>query len=233
MATITKKELIDRIADSTGHRRVQVKRVVQQFLDEVIAELGKGNRLEFRDFGVFETKLRKARRAQNPKTLQPVDVPEKRTVKFKEDLRLTHQRRPIRPAQEALAKYAAGTGASELVSGYTEAHRSAEQAIARWKNVEAAVLLPSGYQAAHAMIQTLSLDGVRFLLDKLCHASLVDAVRGSGAEFRIFPHNNLEKLERLLVGARHAAPSHDVVISESIFSMDGDAADLEGISRLR
>jgi integration host factor subunit beta len=83
MATITKKELIDRIADSTGHRRVQVKRVVQQFLDEIIAELGKGNRLEFRDFGVFETKLRKARRAQNPKTLQPVDVPEKRTVKFK------------------------------------------------------------------------------------------------------------------------------------------------------
>jgi len=83
MATITKKELIDRIADSTGHRRVQVKRIVQQFLDEIIAELGKGNRLEFRDFGVFETKLRKARRAQNPKTLQPVDVPEKRTVKFK------------------------------------------------------------------------------------------------------------------------------------------------------
>jgi len=83
MSTITKKELIDRIADSTGHRRVQVKRVVQQFLDEIIGELGKGNRLEFRDFGVFETKLRKARRAQNPKTLQPVEVPEKRTVKFK------------------------------------------------------------------------------------------------------------------------------------------------------
>jgi integration host factor subunit beta len=83
MSTITKKELIDRIADATGQRRVQVKRVVQQFLDEIIGELGRGNRLEFRDFGVFETKLRKARRAQNPKTLQPVDVPEKRTVKFK------------------------------------------------------------------------------------------------------------------------------------------------------
>ena len=83
MATITKKELIDRIADSTGHRRVQVKKVVQLFLDEIVAELGKGNRLEFRDFGVFESKLRKARRAQNPKTLQPVAVPEKRTVKFK------------------------------------------------------------------------------------------------------------------------------------------------------
>ena len=83
MATITKKELIDRIADGTGHRRVQVKKVVQQFLDEIINELGNGNRLEFRDFGVFETKVRKARKAQNPKTLDPVEVPEKRTVKFK------------------------------------------------------------------------------------------------------------------------------------------------------
>ena len=83
MATITKKELIDRIAEETKERRVQVKRIVQQFLDEVISELGRGNRLEFRDFGVFETKLRKARKAQNPKTLEPVEVPEKRTVKFK------------------------------------------------------------------------------------------------------------------------------------------------------
>src|SRR5256886_13303969 len=84
MATITKKELIDRIADSTQAKRVQVKKIVQQFLDEVVAELGKGNRLEFRDFGVFETKLRKARKAQNPKTLEPVEVTEKRTVKFTE-----------------------------------------------------------------------------------------------------------------------------------------------------
>src|SRR4051795_12913716 len=83
MATITKKELIDRISESSGQRRVQVKKVVQQFLDEIVNELGKGNRLEFRDFGVFETKLRKARKAQNPKTLEPVAVPEKRTVKFK------------------------------------------------------------------------------------------------------------------------------------------------------
>src|SRR5215210_3411054 len=83
MSTITKKELIDRIAESSNSKRVQVKRVVQQFLDEIVNELGKGNRLEFRDFGVFETKLRKARKAQNPKTLEPVAVPEKRTVKFK------------------------------------------------------------------------------------------------------------------------------------------------------
>src|SRR5215213_5349194 len=83
MATITKKELIDRIADSAAAKRVTVKKIVQQFLDEIVSELGQGNRLEFRDFGVFETKLRKARKAQNPKTLDPVAGPEKRTVKFK------------------------------------------------------------------------------------------------------------------------------------------------------
>jgi integration host factor subunit beta len=83
MSTITKKELIDRIADVTRQRRIQVKKTVQRFLDEIIAELGNGNRLEFRDFGVFETRMRKPRRAQNPKTMQPVEVPRKRTVKFK------------------------------------------------------------------------------------------------------------------------------------------------------
>lgn len=83
MATITKKELIERIADSSEERRIHVKRIIQQFLDEIVTELGKGNRLEFRDFGVFECKVRKARKAQNPKTLAPVPVPEKTTVKFK------------------------------------------------------------------------------------------------------------------------------------------------------
>jgi integration host factor subunit beta len=83
MATTTKKALIDRIADETGVRRAEVKKIVQRFLDYVIEELGRGNRLEFRDFGVFETKDRAPRVAQNPKTLERVPVPAKRTVKFK------------------------------------------------------------------------------------------------------------------------------------------------------
>ena len=83
MATITKKELIDHIADATEQKRVVVKDIVQTFLDNIIIELGKGNRLEFREFGVFEVKQRRARMAQNPKTLEPVKVPPKRTVKFK------------------------------------------------------------------------------------------------------------------------------------------------------
>ena len=83
MSTITKKELIDRIAQSTQAKRVLVKATVQNFLDEVISELAKGNRFEFRDFGVFEVVMRAARVAQNPKTLERINVPTKRVVKFK------------------------------------------------------------------------------------------------------------------------------------------------------
>lgn len=83
MATITKKDLFERVADRTGIKRPLVRESVQEFLDQIIAELKKGNRLEFRDFGVFEIKERAARRAQNPKTLEQVLVPAKKTVKFK------------------------------------------------------------------------------------------------------------------------------------------------------
>lgn len=83
MATITKKELIDKISEDTQAKRVLVKKIIQTFLDEITAELKKGSRLEFRDFGVFETRTRASRVAQNPKTLERVEVPTKRTVKFK------------------------------------------------------------------------------------------------------------------------------------------------------
>jgi integration host factor subunit beta len=83
MATITKKELIDRIAERTQAKRVAVKSIIQAFLNEITRELSENNRLEFRDFGVFETRTRAARVAQNPKTLERVEVPAKRTVKFK------------------------------------------------------------------------------------------------------------------------------------------------------
>ncbi len=83
MATITKKDLIDRIAERTGQKRIDVKKSVQEFLNQIVHELGDGNRLEFRDFGVFEIKVRAPRVAQNPKTLERVPVPAKKTVKFK------------------------------------------------------------------------------------------------------------------------------------------------------
>ena len=81
--TITKKELAERIADATNDSRACVRRVLQSLLDEIVNELASGNRIEFRDFGVFETKTRAARVAQNPRTLERVEVPERRNVKFK------------------------------------------------------------------------------------------------------------------------------------------------------
>jgi integration host factor subunit beta len=103
MKTITKKLLIDRIADTKGMRRVDVKDVVQEFLDQLVVELGEGNRLEFRDFGVFEVKQRAPRMAQNPKTLERVPVPAKNTVKFKvgRKMREALEAAPVGPTKES------------------------------------------------------------------------------------------------------------------------------------
>jgi integration host factor subunit beta len=81
--TIAKRTIAERIAERLGLGQVQTLQVVQAFLDEVVEELAKGNRLEFRDFGVFETVTRKARTALNPKTLSKVPVPSRVVVKFK------------------------------------------------------------------------------------------------------------------------------------------------------
>ncbi len=105
MSTTTKKDLIDRIADETNQKRTAVKRTVQAFLDCVISELGDGNRIEFRDFGVFEIRERAPRIAQNPKTLERVPVPAKRTVKFK----LGRLLRDALESAEAEAEAAAST----------------------------------------------------------------------------------------------------------------------------
>jgi integration host factor subunit beta len=83
MKTVTKKELVDRLSETMGAKRGIVKEIVQGFLNEMMRELGDGNRLEFRDFGVFEIRERASRVAQNPKTLEKVRVPNRRTVKFK------------------------------------------------------------------------------------------------------------------------------------------------------
>ncbi len=83
MKTVTKKELVNRIADRTGVTKVVAKEIIQSFLNSIIDELAEGNRLEFREFGVFESRDRAARRAQNPRTLEKVEVPAKRIVKFK------------------------------------------------------------------------------------------------------------------------------------------------------
>jgi 8-amino-7-oxononanoate synthase len=151
-------------------------------------------------------------------------------------LGLTHHPRVINAIRASCDEHGTGSGAAGLITGHSEAHASAEAAIANWKGTESAVLLPSGYQANQAVIQTLAAmaeraGGVRFLIDKLVHASLVDPVRASKMPFRVFPHNSLPKLRRLLEDRE--GTGMQVVVTESIFSMDGDTADLAGLAALK
>ncbi|CAN5801228.1 hypothetical protein BH11PLA1_BH11PLA1_13620 [soil metagenome] len=107
MDTLTKKDLIDRVAELTRHTRNNVRDVAQTLLDLMIQELGAGKRLEFRDFGVFEIRMRKARQAQNPRTMARVSVPPRHTVKFK----------PGRLMRERLQKLSGRAAAEPLLTG--------------------------------------------------------------------------------------------------------------------
>ncbi len=141
-----------------------------------------------------------------------------------------------------------GSGASLLISGRLPIHAQAERVFAEFKHAQAALLLPSGYAANLAALTALAGPGDLICLDKFCHASLIDAARASGAEVRTFPHLTTDKLERLL--ARHASvnacglagdhtpPDHSArpprrfIVTDSVFSMDGDTADLPALCNL-
>jgi integration host factor subunit beta len=81
--TVTKREICERIAKKTGYAQVITKEIVQMFLDEIIEELARANRMEFRNFGVFDTRLQAPRTARNPRTDEEVEVPAKAVVTFK------------------------------------------------------------------------------------------------------------------------------------------------------
>lgn len=121
MKTITKKVLVDQIAQRTGQKRVVAKQIIQEFLDLVIDEIGEGNRLEFRDFGVFEVKNRAPRMAQNPKTLERVPVPAKRTVKFKAGRRMRECLEGTPPTSEAPTTTTAAVNNARTADRHEEA----------------------------------------------------------------------------------------------------------------
>lgn len=123
MATVTKKELVSRIAERTGQTKVITKDIIQLFLDEIIRELGNGNRLEFREFGVFEIKDRAARRAQNPRTLEKVSVPAKKIVKFKVGRLMKERVTSPNGTESAASSISNAVGASATASS-SEHHSS-------------------------------------------------------------------------------------------------------------
>ncbi len=131
----------------------------------------------------------------------------------------------------ATRRYGFGSGASRLITGHRPVHEQLENRFARFKHAEAALLCPTGYMANLAALTTLagSRDDV-IVLDKLNHASLIDAARASAAKIRAYPHGNLDKLQRLLT--RCAGARRRLIVTDAVFSMDGDAADLPGLCEL-
>jgi 8-amino-7-oxononanoate synthase len=137
-------------------------------------------------------------------------------------------------AREALDEAGTGAGASRLVCGTHRHHERLEEALARFKGTGAALSFSTGYAAALGAIPAVAGVEDVIILDKLCHACLVDGARLSGAVLRVFPHNNLEKLESHLRWAREKHPAARVlVIVESVYSMDGDRAPLREIVALK
>jgi len=134
-------------------------------------------------------------------------------------------------ARQAVERFGAGAGASPLICGSLAPHHELEKTLAGFKGTEAALSFSSGYATAVGTICALLGKDDIIILDKLVHACIVDAARLSGAKIRVFAHNDLNDLEDKLkwaAGSRHPSPAtrHILIVTESIFSMDGDAAPL-------
>lgn len=137
-------------------------------------------------------------------------------------------------AKEAIDRYGVGSGAARLTSGSLAPHAQLEEWIARFKGTEAALAFSSGYATALGTLGALCRAEDVIILDKLCHASLIDGAKLSGATIRIFPHNHLGKLESHLDWAAERHPNARViVVTEAVFSMDGDRAPLVEIVELK
>ena len=137
-------------------------------------------------------------------------------------------------AREAIEKFGVGAAASRLITGSQAPHRKLEQELAKFKGTESALLFSSGYAAAIGTLAGLAGPGDVILLDKLVHACIIDGAKLSGATIRVFPHNNVERLRHHLVWAHENYPLKRVFIAtESVFSMDGDLANLAEIVALK
>jgi 8-amino-7-oxononanoate synthase len=150
-------------------------------------------------------------------------------------LGLAHHPQVLLAAQQATLEFGAGATASRLISGSLPPHQQLESALAHFKQTPAALSFSSGYATALGTVPALVGPHDVVILDRLAHACLIDAARLSGARLRVFRHNQVEDLTRILRWARHLPPTpagnppHVLVVTESVFSMDGDQAPLADI----
>ena len=177
-------------------------------------------------------KLREIGSAQGPQ----VQIVGQQLINFSSNdyLGLANDSRLREAAVAAIAEFGVGAGASRLISGTQSPHVRLEAALAKWKGTQSALCFSSGYAAAIGTIPALVGKQDVVLLDKLSHASLIDGARLSGAILRVFPHNHFGKLESHLEWAQREHPGRRVlVVTESVFSMDGDRAPLQQLVDLK
>ena len=180
----------------------------------------------------LERRLREISSVQGPE----VQIAGRRLINFSSNdyLGLAGDSRLREAAIGAIKEFGVGAGASRLVSGTQSPHLRLENALAKWKQAEAALSFSSGYAAALGTVPALVGRDDVILLDKLCHASLIDGAKLSGAILRVFPHNHLGKLENHLDWARREhAGKRVLILTESVFSMDGDRAPLRELVELK
>jgi 8-amino-7-oxononanoate synthase len=130
---------------------------------------------------------------------------------------------------ECAARTGAGSGASHLITGHGREHELLEEQLAAVTRRERALLFSTGYMANLAVLTTLAARGERLLLDRLCHASLIDGARLSGAELTRYPHLDAQAAARL---AAESGPPVTLIASDGVFSMDGDVAPLTELARI-
>jgi 8-amino-7-oxononanoate synthase len=180
----------------------------------------------------LERKLREIGSAQGPE----IEIAGRRLINFSSNdyLGLANDSRLRAAAIAAIGEFGVGAGASRLISGTQSPHLRLENGLAKWKGTEAALCFSSGYAAALGTVPALVTKNDVVLLDKLCHASLIDGAKLSGAILRVFPHNHLPKLESHLQWAqREHAGKRILIVTESVFSMDGDRAPLRELIELK
>lgn len=136
----------------------------------------------------------------------------------------------IKAVKDAVGKYGWGAGASRLVSGNMRLHEVLEGEISKFKGKEASIVFPTGYMANIGTISSLVSKGDLVICDKLNHASIIDGCRLSGAGFRVYPHCDMKKLENILKKATKY--SRKLIVTDTVFSMDGDIAPLPDIVRI-
>jgi 8-amino-7-oxononanoate synthase len=136
----------------------------------------------------------------------------------------------IKAVKDAVGKYGWGAGASRLVSGNMRLHEVLEGEISKFKGKEASIVFPTGYMANIGTISSLVSKGDLVICDKLNHASIIDGCRLSGAGFRVYPHCDMKKLENILKKATQY--SRKLIVTDTVFSMDGDIAPLPDIVRI-